>query len=70
MSSSDVLLNVPWDGSFLDRFDEASVEMPPDGLNGNCTVHYVGDSITCDMMVTLVNRERVKRSYSLMMFQP
>ena len=66
MSSNDVLLNVPWDGSFLDRFVEASVEMPPDGLNGNCTVHYVGDSITCDMKVTLVNGKREGKAIILL----
>ena len=39
-------------------FVEASVEMPPDGLNGECIVHYRGEHSKYEMMVTVVNGKR------------
>ena len=45
-------------GSYLDGFVEASVEMPPDGLNGECIVHYSGQYSGYRMRVKLVNGVR------------
>ena len=45
-------------GGFLSGFIEASVEMPPDGSNGECIVHYGGKHSRCEMMVTMVNGAR------------
>ena len=42
----------------LSWFVEASVEMPPDGLNGECIVHYRGEHSKYEMMVTVVNGKR------------
>ena len=43
---------------FLSGFIEAGVEMPADGLNGECIVHYAGEHSRCEMIVTLVDGER------------
>ena len=40
---------------FLSGFVEGYVEMPPDGLNGECYVHYQGEHSQCVLMVRLVN---------------
>ena len=45
-------------GGFLNGFVEASVELPADGLNGDCVVHYGGDRSEFELMVTLVNGVR------------
>ena len=42
-------------GGFLSGFVEASVEMPPDGLNGDCIVHYSGQYSNYTMRVKLLN---------------
>ena len=39
-------------------FVEASVEMPPDGLNGECIVHYRGEHSKYEMMVTVVDGKK------------
>ena len=45
-------------GGFLNGFIESSFEMPPDGLNGDCIVHYSGNRSNCEMTVPLVNGMR------------
>ena len=42
-------------GGFLSGFVEASVEMPADGLNGDCIVHYSGQYSNYTMRVKLLN---------------
>ena len=58
MSSNIVFSNKQSNGSYLDGFVEASVEMPPDGLNGECIVHYSGQYSGYRMRVKLVNGVR------------
>ena len=58
MSSNIVFSNKQSNGSDLDGFVEASVEMPPDGLNGECIVHYSGQYSGYRMRVKLVNGVR------------
>ena len=48
----------PTRNGILSRFVEKSVEMPPDGLNGYCVVHYSGQYSTYKMIVPLVNGVR------------
>ena len=45
-------------GGFLNGFIESSFEMPPDGLNGDCIVHYAGKYSKFEMTVKLVNGVR------------
>ena len=40
MSSNVRLSDKNTSGGFLSGFVEASVEMPADGLNGECVIHY------------------------------
>ena len=42
-------------GGFLSGFVEASVEMPADGLNGDCIIHYSGQYSNYTMRVELLN---------------
>lgn len=44
--------------SFLRDFKEDSIEPPPDGLNGDCVVHFSGEHSLYEMHVTLVNGVR------------
>ena len=62
MSSNIVFSNKQSNGSYLDGFVEASVEMPPDGLNGECIVHYSGQYSGYRMRVKLVNGVREGRA--------
>ena len=51
-------MNDTSNGGFLCGFVEANVEMPPDGLNGDCVIHYEGDHSKYELMVKLVNGVR------------
>ena len=48
----------PTRNGILSRFVEKSVEMPLDGLNGDCVVHYSGQYNNYKMIVPLVNGVR------------
>ena len=48
----------PTRNGILSRFVEASVEMPLDGLNGDCVVHYSGQYNNYKMIVPLMNGVR------------
>ena len=52
------LTNNPSNGGFLSGFIEANVEMPPDGLNGDCIVHFEGEHSEYELTVTIVNGVR------------
>ena len=43
---------------FLSGFIESSVEMSPDGSNGECIVHYAGEHSKYELVVTLVGGVR------------
>ena len=43
---------------FLSGFIESSVEMSPDGSNGECIVHYAGEHSKYELVVTLVGGAR------------
>ena len=58
MNSHDDFVNSTTSGGFLNRFIESNVEMPPDGLNGDCIVHFEGDYSKYQMMVRLLNGVR------------
>ena len=58
MSSNIQLTKCAINGGFLSGFVEASVAMPPDGLNGECVVHYGGEHSEYKMKVKLVNGKR------------
>ena len=58
MSSNVRITDKNTSGGFLSGFIEASVEMPADGLNGECIVHYGGEHSMCEMIVTLVDGKR------------
>ena len=40
---------------FLSGFIESTIDMPPDGKNGDCIVHYEGDHSQYELTVPLVN---------------
>ena len=52
--TSGKLLN----GGFLSGFVEKSIELPNDGLNGECRVVFGGDHSDCEMKVNMVNGKR------------
>ena len=58
MSSNEHLTDNATSNGFLSGFIESSVEMPADGLNGECIVHYGGEHSKCEMIVTLVEGKR------------
>ena len=58
MIANTVLSNNPVSDGFLYGFVESNVEMPSDGMNGDCIVHYKGDHSQYELIVTLVNVER------------
>ena len=58
MSSNINFVNDTLNDGFLSGFVEASVEIPADGLNGECTVHYSGQYSKYEMIVSLVNGVR------------
>ena len=58
MSSDDRPSNPISSGGFLSGFIESNVELPSDGLNGECIVHYGGEHSKCEMIVTLVDGKR------------
>ena len=58
MSSNVRLTDKVTSGGFLIGFIETSVEMPPDGLNGECIVHYGGEHSNCELDVRLSNGVR------------
>ena len=45
-------------GGILRGFIEESVELPSDGLNGECRVAFGGDHSDCEMKVNMVNGKR------------
>ena len=47
--------NDTFGSGFLSGFVEASVEMPADGLNGDCIIHYSGQYSNYTMQVELLN---------------
>ena len=58
MSSNEHITDNATSHGFLSGFIESSVEMPVDGLNGECIVHYGGEHSKCEMFMTLVNGKR------------
>ena len=58
MSSNVRLTDKVTSSGFLIGIIEASVEMPVDGLNGECIVHYGGEHSKCEMIVRLVDGKR------------
>ena len=46
------------EGSIFGGLVEESMELPKDGLNGDCIVHYNGDNSEYELVVTLVNGVR------------
>ena len=53
MSSNVRLTDDNTSDGFLSGFIESSVEMPADGLNGECVVHYGGEYSNYKMEVRL-----------------
>ena len=62
MNSNINLTRNQSDPGFLCGFLETSAEMPPDGLNGECVIHYGGDHRKYEMIVTLVDGMRNGRA--------
>ena len=58
MSSNVRLSDKNTSNGFLSGFVESSVEMPADGLNGECIVHYGGEHSKYEMIVRLVDGKR------------
>ena len=58
MSSEICPTDKPTSHGFLSGFIESNVELPPDGLNGECIVHYGGEHSKYEMIVTLVDGKR------------
>lgn len=58
MSSNIHLVQDTSDGGFLSGFVEASVELPRDGRNGKCIVHYEGCHQKYELIVKLVDGMR------------
>ena len=58
MSSNVRLTDKNTSDGFLSGFMESSVEMSPDGLNGECIVHYAGEHSKYELVVTLVEGKR------------
>ena len=55
MSSNVRLTDKNTSNGFLSGFIESSVEMPADGLNGDCIIHYSGQYSNYTMRVELLN---------------
>ena len=55
MSANIVLPMNTTSSGFLSGFIESTVEMPPDGKNGDCIIHYEGDHSQYELTATLVN---------------
>ena len=58
MSSMMHLNDHATSGCFPSGFVEASVELPSDGLNGDCIVHFEGEHSEYELVVPLVNGVR------------
>ena len=58
MSSNVRLSDKNTSNGFLSGFIESSIEMPVDGLNGECIVHYGGEHSNYEMIVRLVDGKR------------
>ena len=58
MSSNVRLTDKNTSEGFLSGFIESSVEMPVDGSNGECIVHYAGEHSKYELVVTLVGGVR------------
>lgn len=56
--NSDAPVSGSQSSSFLYGFVEESVEIPVDGLNGECIVHYGGEYSMYTMRVKMVNGVR------------
>ena len=44
--------------SFLSGYVETSIELPEDGLNGECIVHFCGNHSNEELVVPLANGRR------------
>ena len=53
MSSNVHLTDKNTSNGFLSGFIESCVEMPADGLNGECIIHYGGEHSNCELNVRL-----------------
>ena len=51
-------MDEPFNSGFLSGYMEANIELPIDGLNGECIVHFYGDHSNDELVVTLVNGRR------------
>ena len=58
MNSNIQLTSAGSNNGFLGGFVEANIEKPPDGLNGDCIVHYSGQYSKYEMTVKLVKGMR------------
>ena len=58
-----------FNSGFLSGYMEANVELPMDGLNGECIVHFYGDHSNDELVVTLVGGEREWHFCYVMVFQ-
>ena len=54
-----------FNSGFLSGYIEANVELPMDGLNGECIVHFYGDHSNDELVVTLVNGRREGMAFLL-----
>lgn len=54
-----------FNSGFLSGYIEANVELPMDGLNGECIVHFYGDRSNDELVVTLVNGRREGMAFLL-----
>ena len=43
---------------FLTCFERGEIEIPPDGLNGDCIIHYIDEYDGYEMRARLVNGKR------------
>ena len=58
MSSEICPTDKPTSCGFLSGYIESNIELPPDGLNGECIVHYSGEHSNCEMRVMLSRGKR------------
>ena len=54
-----------FNSGFLSGYMEANIELPIDGLNGECIVHFYGDRSNDELVVTLVNGRREGMAFLL-----
>ena len=51
-------MDEPFNSGFLSGYMEANIELPIDGLNGECIVHFCGNHSNEELVVPLVNGRR------------